>query len=569
MDEPSPAGDTSSEPQAGAAEPLPGAPGSPQQAIAVALQQLAGAARVFAGLDARLKSDRALLQRALESLDAALGAAGVLALDVRPGGFALGEELVYGEADPERSLAQRLHQDGVRRLTLRAGLDGEELLRLLEALSSRFTRLDPREDDLVGLMRWAGLPHVELDVEPPLVPLADEQSATGLLPELSFARPALPTPATPKWVDPPAERLDALRAEVSPGHLTADCRRLAHELRRTLLDPDQQLGVLALGQVFAELRDYLLHEERLDDLLAYAALLRELLEQPEPPWDPGRTTLLRGLLASLGAKRQVRKLLRSMSREQRHAPQIVVAALEQLCADPLAAVAAVLPDERQAGVRVAARQVLEYYGVRRLPELQSRFLAAKGQLASDLLRAMAGLSDEAAIAFVVQQANHPEEGVQDEALWHISRMPYSNPVGRALLQAFRQTTRERRARILDLIVRTHDRRFVDLLARHVDEHAADLTSDEAAGIGRVIGTLGGEASMARWKNWLQPRANGARGFEGPLARQVAGLLALAEIPGEEAAEALGEAFDQADDSAQPWVLGALAQRQRLSARKPA
>jgi len=566
MDEPSLAGDTASAPQTGAAQPPGGPPGSPSQIAAEALEQLAGTARVFASLDARLKADRALLQRVHETLSAALLSTGTLVLEVQPSTLSAGGELLYSEPDPERSLAHRLYQEGVRRLTLRAGLDGEELLRLLEALASRFTRLEPREDDLPDLLRWAGTPHVELDVELPPVALADEHSPAGLRPEL-LPRPALPTPVSPKWVDPHAEKLDALRAELGPSRLTADCLRLAHELKRALSDPEQQLGVAALGQVLAELRDYLLHEERLDDLLAYAGLLREMLEQPAPAWDPGRTTLLRDLLASLGAKRQVRRLLRSMSREQRHAPQVVVAALEQLCADPLAAVAAVLPDEQQAGARVAARQVLEYYAVRRLPELQSRFLAAKGQLASDLLRAMAGLVDETAIAFVVQQANHPEEAVQDEALWHISRMPYSNPVGRALLAAFRDTTRERRARILDLIVRTRDRRFVDLLARHIDEHAAELTPDEAAGIGRVLGMLGGEASMPRWKNWLQPRAGGARGFDGPLARQVAGLLALAEIPGELAAEALGEAFDQADDTAQPWVLGALAQRQRASARK--
>jgi hypothetical protein len=116
-------------------------------------------------------------------------------------------------------------------------------------------------------------------------------------------------------------------------------------------------------------------------------------------------------------------------------------------------------------------------------------------------------------------------------------------------------------------VRTGDRRFVDLLARHVDEHAGELTTDEAAGVGRVVGLLGGASTIDRWRAWLQARPDAERGFEGPLARQVAALLALAEIPGEAAAEALGEAFDQADEAAQPWVLGALAQRQRAGTKR--
>jgi hypothetical protein len=43
---------------------------------------------------------------------------------------------------------------------------------------------------------------------------------------------------------------------------------------------------------------------------------------------------------------------------------------------------------------------------------------------------------------------------------------------------------------------------------------------------------------------------------------VAAATALAFIRAEAAAEALGAAFDEADETSQPWILGALAQRQR-------
>lgn len=551
--------------QAGApdAPPLPEGLDPAQQAQAVALRDLSLAARALPGLDPRARGDRAQLQAAHAALTAALGASGPLDLEVAPAELRAAGTVLYADPDPERSLATRLHREGAQQLTLTPGLDEAEFLALLEALSPSFSRLQPAEDDAAARLRQARLPHVRLATEAGLPPGSPAALPAALADGLPLERPALGAPAPPKWVEPGEERRAALRAEIPPGEAGPhEVLALFQRLLALLDDPQQRATLASLAPLVSELRDQLLHEDHLESLARLVDGLSVLTAAPPPEWDPARAATARSLAASLGARRQVRRLLRTMAREQRRPPEGVLAALDRLCADPLAAVAAVLPDERNLGVRMAARQILEHYGRARLPELQQRFLAARGQVASDLLRVMAGLGDDAATSFVVQQGAHPDEAVQDEAVWHLSRMPYSNTVGRALLAAFRQTTRERRARVLELIVRTRDRRFVDLLARHMDEHAGELTTDEAAGIGRVVGLLGGPATIARWKAWLVARPAGARGFEGPLARQVAALLALAEIPGEEAAEALGEAFDQADEAAQPWVLGALAQRER-------
>ena len=110
--------------------------------------------------------------------------------------------------------------------------------------------------------------------------------------------------------------------------------------------------------------------------------------------------------------------------------------------------------------------------------------------------------------------------------------------------------------------RSADTRFLDPLASFVEERAGQLATDEASHIGRVLGILGGPESIPRWQAWLQPAAGRRKGFEGPLARVVAAATALAFIRAEAAAEALGAAFDDADETSQPWILGALAQRQR-------
>jgi hypothetical protein len=317
-----------------------------QQNSAEALKQLASVARAFATLDARQDEDLALLQRAFGAMDTALRGGSALTFEVRPTELGQDAVVVYANPEPEKSLAQRLHRDGVRGLTLRSGLDGDEFLRLVEALSTTFTRLEPREDDTVTLMRAAGLPHVELDAPTHEAALPAGELVSGLGAGLDLPRPELPSPASPKWIDVPSETLAALRAEVAPARVPDDCLNVAFGLHRALGDPNAALTFSAVAHVFAELRDALMQAERLDALQRYVSLLKGMVLEPAPAWDPGRTSALRSLLASLGAKRQVRRLLRSMSREERTAPSAVIGALDQICADPLAAVAAILPDER-------------------------------------------------------------------------------------------------------------------------------------------------------------------------------------------------------------------------------
>jgi hypothetical protein len=141
-------------------------------------------------------------------------------------------------------------------------------------------------------------------------------------------------------------------------------------------------------------------------------------------------------------------------------------------------------------------------------------------------------------------------------------MPYSGTVGRAFFDAFRWTDANRRSRVLTMIALTQDRRFVDLLAGHVEEQGERLPLGEAARIGQVLGELAGPGSVGRWAEWLEPAGRFRKGLQGPLSRQVVAALALSEVPGAEAGEVLARALDSAEREAQQWILGALGQRER-------
>jgi hypothetical protein len=362
-------------------------------------------------------------------------------------------------------------------------------------------------------------------------------------------------------VEVPDERLERLRGEAAS--VADDCVRVLAHLRRLLADPRDTLRYADVAHLMTEMRDHLLSHENVAPLKAFISLLWEMASDEAPSWDPDRHAALYELLDSCGDRHAVTRLLASMPWDQRRLEPGLIEVLDRACPDPLHAVLDVLETEHGTALRAVARQLVEHYGARRGDLLQERFNEARGQAASDLLRAIAGIGGEWAPAFIARQGSHPDKAVQDEALWHLETMPYSGAVGRAFFDAFRWAEPPRRARLLGLMARTGDRRFVDLLAGYVDEHAPQLEPEQAALVGRVLGQLGGESSVARWEAWLQPGGLFRKSLQGPLARQVAALLALSEIRAAPAGDALATALEWASPEAQPWALGAIAHRERL------
>jgi len=540
------------------------------QRIAALLTRLAATARSFLLYGAGNEAIDRFLSALLDSLVSALQVEGQVTLSVHPYELKFEDQTVYLNRDRERSLAFRLYRDGVRTLTLRKGFDTDELTRLLEILSIRYTGVNQHEDDMVTLLWKARFSHLDVatvegivldDAEAGEDDAASPPGAVALPDDLDLPRPTLPSPKGPTWVEVTPERLQSLRAEVAEEALPADCLALLGRLRPEMSDPRHAFAFGEAAHLFAEVRDFLLSVDRLPSLKRFGALLWELAGEDTPPWDPHRHAAVYDLLDSCGDRRAVRRLLRSVPAEDRRLPPELIEVLDRVCPDPLVAVMDTLAEEEGPATRAVARQALEHYARRKPGLLEQSFLLSRGRAASDLLRVMARVGGEAAAAFVAQQCLHPDAAVQDEALWHIARMPYSGALGRDLFEAFRLADAPRRERILEIVVRSRDARFVEPLARYVEERAGQLGTDEASRVGRALGLLGGAQSIERWRAWLQP-AGRRKGFDGPLARVVAAATALGFIRAEAAAEALGAAFDAADETSQPWILGALAQRQR-------
>ena len=225
------------------------------QAANEMLRALARAARSFLIYDPQNEAIRGFLQRYREESTKALSGFGELQLEIRPFEMLRDGEVVYLERDRERSLAFRLFRDGVRKVTVQPEVSWDELLRLLEVLSIRFTGIRQQEDDIVTLLLKSGFQGIQISAVEGFVPDDEEYCGDDL--NAAAARKAresrrekshvevpsdwdlpIPDPLEPvdfSYVPVEEEALDALRQEGTSMALSDNTVRLVTEMLRAVM----------------------------------------------------------------------------------------------------------------------------------------------------------------------------------------------------------------------------------------------------------------------------------------------------------------------------------------------
>jgi hypothetical protein len=541
--------------------------------VASLLTRLATTARSFILYDIRNDTVRRSLHTLLNAFAETLASEPVLRLEVLPFEIHFEAARVYLDRDRERSLAFRLYRDGVRALVFREGFDGTELARLLEILSVRYTGVHQHEDDTVTLLWKAGLRFLDVVAVEGLAPEAGDSDDRGYarapeprdyLPEdVDLPRVAWAGHSPPEWIDVAASDLEALRAEVASGTLASDALAVIAELRAVLDDPEEKMRFAEAVHLCEEIRDFLLSVDSLPPLLAFVRHLQRVALS-EVEWDPDRHAAAVGLLTSCGSDRSVRRLVHSVPAPERLVRPEMIELLDLVCPDPFTAVAEALALEQRPSARAVARQLLEHYGQRRGAHLRQRFDLAQGRAAADFLRALGGVGGEAPAAFLARQCGHPDPEVREEALWQLERAPFTPALGAALVEAVRRSGGEERGRVLALVERSRDRRFVAPLFSFVHSRLHD--TENAVEIARVLGKLEGPSTLERWRPWLRPQGRFLRRrLAGSPLQQAAAAAAVAEVPGEAATHLLRLAVSAARGEVRDRIEVLLEQREPVLA----
>jgi len=472
--------------------------------------------------------------------------------------------VVYLERDRERSLAFRLFRDGVRRLSFAADTSWDELLRLLQILSIRYTGVRQQEDDLVTLLRKAGFASLQVLAIEGVVPEEEHQESPldpALLrgvreryePPPQWDQPLPPFPeAAPLLFRPVTEGLLArLRAEEADAQVPRQALSAVSELLRAPGLPE-----LAAVLGFAlEVREYLLVEGRADLIVELAGLVREAL---------GATAEARAFLESWLDARTLGALVAALPAAAAAVPPPLAALLD---AAPEAAIERLfdLLAAEGDGPRAPLLRLVLAQGCRHAPEaLAARLRGASGAAAATLFRLLETTDPQAALRAAVEATTSRDATLQQEALRHLAAAAFTPEVARGLHHLVESSHESVRLAALPVMAERGGPRVFAALRAHVDKHAARLGPAEATAAGQALARSSAREVLEVFEGWLHPKGGGLLGklvkMHAPLPLQRVALAGLRGIAGPQATALIELLAEHGDASLRSEAAAALTAR---------
>ncbi len=510
------------------------------RAANVALRSLARAARSSLIYDANNETIRGFLADYRGAMAAALQH-GPMELEVRPFELVLGDDIVYVQRDRDKSLAFRLFRDGVRRLTLAPEVPWEELLRLLEILSIRYTGVRQHEDDIVTLLWKAGFGSIDVVSVEGFVLDGDEDEQADL--DASSQRAGGPAIEVPHDWDHPLPDLPVgdpdklawvpvdpgvqaeLRAEISSRAVAPLAVTLCGEMLALVSDPTDPTELRDVVGLVDEVRGLLLAEGQLDSLLDLARSVAAL--EGVPAEDIERE------LVRFTDPAAVRAVLHSAARSGAEVPPELDALLDLVPGDHLTVLVGLLGVERGRGSRRLARMLIARFVASRAEYVGELVVGSKPEVAADLLRAVTLADPGRSVALAERVLDRRDGVLQVEVRRVLERADAEALPAPALLRWLTAPDAETRAAVVGRLGALGGAGVYDALVRHLDGLPGSA-HEEAGGIGLALAALDPDRAVEQLGDWVRPHKLWDRMRFAAHAglRQWAGVSGLGALPGD-------------------------------------
>jgi hypothetical protein len=493
---------------------------------------LGRAARAFVTYDARNETVRQLIQIYRDTIHEVVGAHGAVSFEVHPFEIAFRDSIVYTEHDREKSLAFRLFRDGVRQLTFKPDTTWEELLRLLEIMSIRYSRIRQHEDDTLTLLRQAQFSHIEFQVVDVYVPAEENPEGESSL-AVKTARlqpprdwdqpfPRLGTAVALVHRQLPDAALEALRREASEDG-TVDA--VLQVVRETIDLALRQKHPLVNERVFGMLEDvckFFVVELRPKELVW---TLREAQNK----------------LGELEGAAELRKKFDDadlLERFLRDPGEVAADSLMPLFAlvsgDHLDRVIDRFLSESDPALRVPLKTLLARLAAGKPDALLSRLGSVPTERVVDLFNVVCVVAPpERCVEAAYSLADHASPEVQLGALEVLAGAPASPRLHETMQRLLAGTAPRVRVRAATIYGRRGgSRAYTALLAKLEELARLDLEAVEAAALGRGLVAAAREHALPLLRGWIRPGAMkglmlrakyGGRGFRMLRWAAVAGL----------------------------------------------
>jgi hypothetical protein len=540
-----------------------------------ALRSIARTARSFLIYDTRNDAIRGFLGEMQEKLYAALKQYGEMSLEIRPFEMVRGAEVVYLERDRDRSLAFRLFRDGVRRLTIAPDVAWEEVLRLLEILSIRFTGVRQQEDDVVTLLLKSGFKSIEVSAVEGFVPDDDEycgdDASAGAARAVRKKRRAeshidvprdwdLPLPELLEPVELSYQPLDSkalaeLREEGSSRNLPVVTVRLLLEMLKVVNDPTDPTAPADIDGLVQEVRDFLLSESQLGSVLNLIQQVEEFVSNPDQRKE---------LIASFTSERAVRKIISSLPKSITEPPPELIQILDMSPINHLPVLIQILNVERRQSSRSVLRSLLGRYVEAQSEKVIASLDEFEDSVALDLIDALFQKDKEYGHAIIWELRETKSAAVLHKMLNMLIELGASLKYKSWLLDLLQNTKVDGvRAKVLGLIGSLAARELFEVLEKvlltdwNINEEEATLLGEN------LVKSHAGRAKVL-FIDWTQSQKwYSVRRLTIRRSQQVAAIAGLSILPGEAAVERILEVRTEADGYLSEFCMKRLVVRRNL------
>jgi len=502
------------------------------QAANATLLALSRAARSFLLYDPSNEAIRTFLDDLKSKCEEFSSQFGALALDVRPFELVYEGEIVYLERERERSLAFKMFRDGVRRITLQANVTWDELLRLLEILSIRYTGVRQQEDDIVTLLWKAGFKHIEIEAVEGVMPDEEEEGDDMARGSASSARTTygaqieappdrdMPLPdfyraGRLRYAELPEANLVKLREEVDARQLAINALALAEDMMTVVKDKTDPTRLDDILSYLDEIRDFLLAEEQLGHLSRLVMLLQRSF-----PNDPD---LIQPILARFSGPEALSRILKSIQKNHKSPPPELLQLMALLPADHLEQCIEILGMQRDQASRRILRQLVEHFIEGREVWFMSRLLSVSDPaVAADLLRCAARVMPDTVFEFAPELAEKAGQEVLQELLLHTEAVKDHDEVTKALMMMMDHSAESVRIRAIQALASQGQvKAYAPLVATAQIKAFSKLSSREADAIGQAMATIQPNQARVLFADWVKPQKLMHRFFGRPGQKMLA------------------------------------------------
>ena len=538
------------------------------------LRALSRAARSFLIYDPRNDAIRGFLEDYRQLSYHALRTHGEMSLEIRPFELARNREVVYLERNRDRSLAFRLFRDGVRRITISPDVEWEELLRLLEILSIRFTGVRQQEDDIVTLLLKAGFKNIEIAAVEGFVP--DDETYCGDDPNAAAARKVRDARRSEAHIEVPldwdtpmpkftrrgelvyrqltVEDHEEVHVGSSSKGLPQDTVRLVVELLALVADPVDPTGPEDVEHLLSEVRDFLLSEGQLAPLIDLVDNIRDLMAERPQERDM--------VLGSFVSERALRRIITSIPKAQETVPEDLILFLDAIPSDHLTHLISLLSSERGTTSRRMLRQLITRYAARNLDASLPRLSVESEAVAADLLQAFVTAAPERTVEILKSIAIRPELEIHYRILDIMERMDETSELCDELFILLTSSMADIRLGAMRLLAKNHDSRLFGKLMNILNTNTS-IDLNEAEEIGQTLALVNPEECERAFTDWVAPKSLfNLKRVTVRKTQKWAAITAIGSCPGEHNVKLINALKDSEGEEIRQHCIRTLVQRRK-------